>query len=397
MFLTNIFGIRFSLLNEFLILVLLSVPLVLLVKNRFRKYYYDLILSLKKINLSLVEKIMVGALVFLIVTSFINTFYWPVHIWDSIVLYDFRAHVFASTGFMKEVFIDSYYNNYPLLTSLSHTIIYLSDGQYPQFLHSFYYLSLGVSFYGLVREFVSRKIGLLFTLVLMIIQPLFYHSLLSLTNLPFSVYLSLGAICIYLWDKKKDKGYLILSALLVALSTWTRSVEPFWLAILLIVFIVSIYRKRVFDILTYSLFFFPIHEIWKVFSGSLNKASISTAGEIIGYSKLFPSLFNLKNWGQVIIYLYKNVVIPWGWIFVVFLISTTLLFFLKEAKKLNLIFIITFSFLAFLFVGTIQLSLSTEYWYRIGDAAQRLSMLFYPLFIYCTVLVVQELLKQNNK
>ena len=399
MFLSNLAGIRFSLLNELILLITISVPLVLIKKRKIGEFFAESVHTFKNLHLSPVEKVILGVLAFVIISSFINTFYWPVHIWDSITLYDIRAHIFASTGFMKDTFFDSYYLSYPLLTSLAHTLTYLAGGKYPQFLHSLFYLSLGVSFYGLVREFTSRKVGLLVTSILLITGPIFYHSLLSLTNLPFSVYLFTGATYVYLWDSrqtlrdKKNTGYLILSALLISLSTWTRSNEPFWVAILLVVFLVSLYRKRFFDIITYSLFFFPIHEIWKVFQSSLNGTGGSTAGEITGYTKAIPSLFNIGNWGQVFIYLYKNVVIPWNGIFEVFILATISLFLLKKQKKLFLIFFITFSLLGVLIAGTIQFSIATEYWYRIGDAAQRLSMLFYPLFLYCTALVMQEFVK----
>ena len=393
MFLTNIAGIRFSFINELILLLLVSIPLVLFCRGRMRQFFIEVINGFKKLSLSPVEKVILGVLVFVIISSFINTFYWPVHIWDSITIYDIRAHIFASTGFMKDTFFDSYYISYPLLTSLAHTLTYLAGGRYQQFLHSLFYLSLGVSFYGLVREFVSRKVGLLSVFILLTTGPIFYHSLLSLTNLPFSVYLFTGAIYVYLWDKKKQTGYLILSALLVGLSTWTRSVEPFWLAILLVVFIVSIYRKKVWNIAVFSLFFFPIREAWKVFQSSLNGIGASTTGEIVGYSKTLPTLFNLEKWGQVAIYLYKNVVTAWGGIFWAFILATISLFLLKKQKTFFLIFFITFSLLGVLVAGTIQFSLTTEYWYRIGDAAQRLSMLFYPLFIFCIALVMQEFVK----
>jgi len=396
MFVTNLAGVRFSLSNELLLLFLILTPLSILQWPRMKKFFVGSVDAMKNLKLMPVEKVVLGALAFLIVTSFINTFYWPVHIWDSVVLYDFRGRVFAETGFMKEAFIDGYYYNYPLLTSLAHTIVYLGGGRYPQFLYSIFYLSLGVGFYGFLREFVSRKTGIFFTLVLLLAQPLFYHSLISYTNLPFTVYLSLGAISTYLWDKKKETGYLILSALLVGLSTWTRSVEPFWLAILLIVFIVSIYRKKVWDFAIFSLIFFPIHEIWKIFQSFLFGNSASTVGEIAGYSKILPFLFDTQIWMQVISYLYKHVVIPWGAIFVAFVIATISSFLLKRTKELFLIFFITFTLLSIMIVGTIQLSIATDYWYRIGDAAQRLSMLFYPLFTFCITLVMQKFVKMKK-
>jgi hypothetical protein len=396
MFITNLAGVRFSLLNEVLLLLLISVPLTFFGMKQIKIFFVDLFNIGKNLDLSSVEKIIFGALILLVVLSFVYTLYWPVYLWDSLVLYDFRAHIFAQSGFMKDAFIDSYYFGYPLLTSLAHTIVYLAGGKYPQFLYSLFYFSLGVSFYGFLREFISRKLSLLSTLILLIAQPLFYHSLISYTNLPFTVYLSLGSLCVYLWDKKRERGYLILSALLIGLSTWTRSVEPFWLAILLVVFLTSIYRKKIWNIVVYSLFFFPIHEIWKVFQNSIRGSSTTTVTEVASYGSILPKLLDMNKWGMVIVYLYKYVALPWGAIFAVFVLVTISLFILKKQKEFFLIFFITFALLAVLLAGTFAFSLGVENWFAIGDAAQRLSMLFYPFFVYCIALVLYELCKKNN-
>lgn len=393
MFITNILGLRFSLLNESVILVLISLPLVLTQWIQIKKFYVNFILAFKKMKLTLIEKVSLGVLLFLIVTSFINTFYWPVHIWDSVVLYDFRGHVFALTGLMTPAFINNYYYSYPLLTSLAHTIIYLAGGKYPQFLYSLFYLSLGCGFYGLLREFVSRKISFIFTLVLLVAQPLFYHSLLSLTNLPFAVYLFFGSIFVFLWDRKKDTGHLILSAILVGLSTWTRSVEPFWLAIFLVVCLVSIYRKKIWNIIIYSLFLFPIREIWKIFQSHLASTQVLTAGQSDNYAKLILALFNISGWIKIFGFLYNSVIIPWGAIFPAFVLVVLLVLVIKKQRAYFLIFFITLVLLAVLVAGTFVFSVYVDNWFAIGNATERLSMLFYPFFVYCVALVMQEAVK----
>ena len=393
MFLVNLAGFRFSLVNESVLLFAISAPLIFIKKKEVKEFFIHAFYLVKKAHFSTVEKWCLGFLVFIGVSSLINTLYWPVSLWDSLVLYDFRAHIFAASGFMKEAFIDNYYTGYPLLTSLAHTIVYIMGGEYPQFLHSFFYLSLGAGFYGFLREFVSRKTSLFFTVILLIVEPLFYHSLISYTNLAYTVYLSLGAICVYLWDKKKERGYLIVSALLVALSTWTRSVEPFWLGVFIVVFIVATYRKKFRDILTFTLFFFPIHEAWKVFQFSLTEKEASTVGEIVGYAKIILSVFDPGRWLLVGEYLYTYVVTPWGTIFAVFIISTILMLILRKLRKFFLSFFITFTLLGVLVLGTFAFSIGYAGTLAIGDAAKRLSMLFYPLFIFCIALVMQELVK----
>jgi len=299
-------------------------------------------------------------LIFLVATSLVNTLYWPVHIWDSLTLYDIRGKIFAETGFMKEAWIASYYWGYPLLTSLAHTIVYLCGGAYPQFLYSLFYLSLGLFFYGSLREFTSRKISMFFTLMLFITQPIFYHSLISLTNLPYTVYLFFAAIYIYLWDKKRERGYLILSALFTGLSTWTRSVEPFWMGLLLIVVLVSLYRKRIWDILVYSIFFFPIREVWLLFQRTLIVPVVSSTSSVTQVN-MVSSLFDPKRWREIITFFNKNLIIPWGTVFLAFSLSVIFIFLIKKQKKLFLIYLITFIFLGVMVGGIFIFSLSALY------------------------------------
>jgi hypothetical protein len=321
--------------------------------------------------------------------------------WDSVVLYDFRGHVFADTGFMKEAFIHSYYYSYPLLTSLAHTLVYLSGGQYPQFIYSAFYLSLGIGFYGLLIEFISRKSSLFFTLILLLVEPIFYHSLFSYTNMTYTVYLGLGAILIYLWDKssvrskKNNFGYLVLSGLLIGLSTWVRSTEPFWMAAILTVLIISIFRKRFWSPVIYFLTIFPVIKTWKLFQSFVAGSQISSAMQADNYAKIWPSVTDFANWAKILEYFYKHVVVSWGPLFILFIFAIILAFSQKKIKDYFLIFFITLMFTALLIAGIFIFSVYTDYWYRIGDATQRLSMLFYPLLVYSIALVFSGPMKHN--
>jgi len=168
-------------------------------------------------------------------------------------------------------------------------------------------------------------------------------------------------------------------------NPWTRSSELFWLAVFFIVFVVSIYRKKVWSILTFSIFLFPIHEIWKIFQNILIGFGGSTAGEVAGYTKVLPTLLDVNKWGQVLVYLYKYVVIPWGGIFAAFILAAIAALLLKK-KKLFLIFFIVFVFLGVFVFGTYFFTAIMPNWFAIVDAAERLSMFFYSLFIYALAL-----------
>ena len=394
MFISNLLGLRFSLLNNFLLLILFSVPIIFSQKKRIKRYFLELLDSAQNVRFSLDEKIMFGVIGFFAVSSFINTFYWPVYSWDSLVLYDFRGRIFALTGFIKDALFSNYYVSYPLLTSLAHAIVYLSSGKNPQFIYSLFYLSLGLCFYGLLRETISRRLGILFTLILMVIPLIFEHSIISLTNLPYTVFLSLGVIYFYLWDKKRTQGYLILSALLVGLTTLTRGIEPYWLAVFLVVVLTSLFRKRFVDIAVYSLFFFPIQQAWKIFQSTWQGPQSATTSQVVGYVKILFNIFDINRWREVLGYIDVNIVLPWGAVFSAFILAFVFSFIIKKQKRTPLIFLATFTLLLFVLAGTYIYSFIQVNWSLIGDAANRMSMIFYPLFIYSIGVVIG---KYNEK
>jgi len=392
MFTTNLLGLKLTFVNNILIFLIVSLSLIFFGKSRLKDYWRELRKSFKSYHPDLTEKVSLGVIGYFIVSSFVNTLYWPVYIWDALTLYDFRGHLFAQTGFIKNAITtlnSGYYLDYPLLTSLSHTIVYLSGGTNPQFIYSLFYLSLGLTFYGLLREFASKKISILFTLMLLTIPQIFNQSVVSYTNLPFMSFFSLGAIYFYVWDSKRASGYLILSAILIGLSTWTRSTEPFWLGIFGLVFVVAIFRRRLLDIIIFSIFFFPIQQIWKYFLSQISP-QIGTLGQVVSYTSILVNVFNFERWGVVANFLYQNVIRNLGPVFILFVTAFVYILITKKIKKVFMIYLITFTLLAMLFVGTFIFSFTFSTWSEIPDSAFRTAMVFYPLFLYTASIVVSK-------
>lgn len=391
MFVTNILGLKFSLLNTILIFLVLSLPLVLLSFGRIKKYFSDISNSRRKLHLDKLEKLTLSAILFFVISSFVNTLYWPVYIWDALTMYDFRGRIFAQAGFAVKSLQEiggGYYLGYPLFTSLSHAIIYLVGGGNPQFIYSLFYLALGLVFYGQLREFLSRKSSMMFTLLLLVIPQVFNQSLVSYTNLPYTVYFGLGAIYFYIWHKKMSPGYLALSAAFIGLSTWARSTEPFWLGILAVVILSSIIRKRYLEIFFYSIVFFPIQQVWKYILGHLAVWQSSTISEVSGYTAVLKNILNIDRWGQVIGFLYKNIICNWGVMFILFITIFIYSVIAKKIKETYLIYVIIFILLAMLFIGNFVFSYTFPAWNAIPDSASRMAMVFYPLFIYSIALLL---------
>jgi len=143
------------------------------------------------------------------VLSFTLTIYYPVYVWDALALYDFRAKIIAQTGFFVQVAGNfTYFAQYPLLTSLTHTIIYLFGGNNPQFTYSIYYVSFAVIFFSLINKESGRLIALIASLFLVTSPEIFQHSIIAYTNLPYTILYVVGVLYLYKAVTKNKYNYI---------------------------------------------------------------------------------------------------------------------------------------------------------------------------------------------
>ncbi|KKU16942.1 MAG: hypothetical protein UX25_C0020G0008 [Candidatus Woesebacteria bacterium GW2011_GWC2_45_9] len=222
-------GLKITLGNYLTILILLITLFYLVFGRRF-----NIFAKLRKLLGGKVfekrEKILIGFIVILLVIAFVHAIYWPVNVWDSLVLYDFRAKVISEKGFFLQISRDfEYFAHYPPLTSLAHVWIYLLNGSNPRILYFLFFLAFIGVFYAKLRERLRRFSSLFLLLLLVSIPALLHHSTFSYTNLPYTIYLSLGFIYLHDFLVDKNTNSLKISAILLGLSTFTRQHEPFWL------------------------------------------------------------------------------------------------------------------------------------------------------------------------
>jgi hypothetical protein len=353
------------------------------------------------------EKIIVLIITGLVTGSLILSIYFPVYIWDALALYDFRAKVIAEQGFYIQIVKNfTYFDGYPLFTSLSHTLVYLFEGRNPQFLYSFMYLSFILIFYSTLREFAGRKITLLMSLMLATTPTIFDHSTFAYTNLPYTVFLSIGSIYLFTWlVKKKPIGYLILSAILMGLSTWTRIAEPFWAINILILVFFSIYKfkKYLFPTILYIICFLFIREPWKlvnshqlVDSGAVKTLPvISEAGAYA--TALLETTFNQVRICEVAVFVYQNVIVSWFPLLFLFLFCVFINlkgFFKKSGTLFLVIILLNFGLLLY---SSYLFSFNFSGWKDIPDSARRMAMFFMPLMIFYTGLSLGENKTDENK
>lgn len=381
MFLLYLIGFKFILINTLILLIVSVIILFILTRNRIKRWFSEIKKLFVVSKLLSTEKALLSLLVVLFIYSFVNNLYWPVADWDALAIYDFRAKVFAATGSMTEGINRGYFFGYPLLVSLANTLVYLLGGDNPKFIYSLFYISFIFVFYGVIRRLCSRRLALFIIVLLATTPSLFAHSMIVYTNLPYTAFLVTGVLYLYLWILKQNKEFLIFSALLMGLSTWTRSTEPFWLTNIFIVIGLSLVKKNYQAIFWYLFIFLLIQQPWKIYESQMIGQNYSTAGQITSSLSMMLANIEMSRIMQVFDYLYQNVISSWQPIFTLFLLCVVL----SGRRLIIFLLIILINFLILL-GGTYVLSINYSVWQKIPGSAERMSMFFMPLFLFYILL-----------
>ena len=413
-FLLNMQHIPVSLVTSLVLLCVLISTFLLIPKTRqnFFQICHQIITSIQSIkkfirSLSITEKFILFVFVFLLGTIFLYTSYWPTKDWDAIVLYDFRAKMFVTKGFMDSSLPESYLYGYPLLTSLAQAWFYLCGSMYPGVIHFFYYLAFLVLFYSWTRKKTSRMSALLWTLMCALSSGLVDHAFMTYTNLAYTVYLVSGFYYLSKWIADNKNGDLWLSAILIGLSTWTRNSEPFWLVPIGFASILLIKRRR-----WLSLFIFPI--IIKVFSYFWNQyyfqhfqRAQSLATETTRIWQIAKNT-TITLWGmvklttlpQVFVYFWQNIIYPNWQLYFIFLVAIAMQLYNLRHKKRDVlalsILLISISCLFLMFAGVYYFSVKFKEWKNIGGSATRMSLFMGPMIIYYCSLVTANFFQNHT-
>ncbi len=379
-----------------LVLLAISYLLCLFLKRKpeifipnFRKLYF---------SLNWLERLILFVVILLFILSFILTIFYPVYAWDALALYDFRGKVIAELGyFVQRQSQFEYFAHYPLLTSLTHTFIFIFGGTNPQFTYSIYYMVFICIFFSQIKSDVGRLAAFISVLFLVTNPDIFQHSIISYTNLPYTVFYVVGVLYLYKALTSNRNNLIALSSILIGLSTWARSDEPFWLTGSLLILIYSIYKKSLLPIILYSPIFLLIQRPWMTFVTNIFGQALSTTGQINLVGNALTSGIDIQRVGNILIYLYKNVVQSWGLICMPFLIAVAINIKSGFNKNHTLLLIIIIINLLGLIAGAYVFSLNVPEWKDIPDSASRLAMFFPSLMIYYTTLVLTSTFSMNKR
>ncbi len=382
-FLLNLVGVPYMFASGFvlfLILILLTWGANRLIhKGKQENVKTVNIAYFKKMNV--VEKVSLALIVFFFLSVLVGNIYWPVRHWDSLVLYDFRAKIFAQTGFMQSAIDRGYFFGYPLLTSLAHTWTYLSGFKNPSFIYGLFYMLFIINFFINIKKLhINRTFVLLLTLLLAVAPRFFDHTQWAYTNLLYSVYLVSGSIYLYLGLKNKDFGSFTLSALLIGLSTWTRSADPFWLSCVIVAIVFSLMIKKWLWPVIYLAIFVPIMLPWRFFQAAYQVGTTDVARQIVMTSYGVVNNLQVPIVKTTFEFIKINVIDQYA---IFFAIMVLLLLIKIISKSKNWIFAILILLnLMLVFGGTLTFIRITPYWQEIPDSLTRMVMFIPPMLIF---------------
>lgn len=162
-----------------------------------------------------------------------KSLYFPTFDHDSLVSFDTIGYVLSQEHTYKglSIFNPAYFPDikqagstigYAPLVQLSYGYVYLFGAETSKLIPALVYLSFIIGFYAVMTRCVKRTGAALITLLMMLTPEMIAFSSLSATNVIHAAYASLGTIYGLLWLKTKQKGDLIISALLLAGNVWAR-------------------------------------------------------------------------------------------------------------------------------------------------------------------------------
>jgi len=383
MFLGSLAGIGLNLGNILLTLFCLVFVLMIVSKDKLKPFIKGLrIDSFRKFSLG--ERIIFILLVSLVLYVVISNFYWPVTDWDALTLYDFRAKLIAQTGsisgFGEEIGFNRLYYAYPLMTSLAHVWVRLLGFLNPRFIYTLFYLGLLVGLYFSVKKASTRLIGLLFTLILGTNDMIFGHALMTYTNLPFVFYFYIGTIFQLEFMEKGKIGYLVVGALSLGLSAWTRGLEPFYLVNIFLLFLWTIKQRNFLPLIIFLVIFLPFQRVWPIYVNQVVEGPLPIKSPFTQSFQILTSGIDFQRILKVTRFIWESVFVSWGPIFIIFCFIA--LYNLSKNKKLDWFLLLIGLNIALIIGGTYIFSFMFLKWEIIPGSVSRMAMFLIPFFLY---------------
>jgi len=406
MFFLNVFGVDFSLVNT-VILVCGLIAILLAIRRKRNRWG---LLSAIKVNpfagikqfmtsLSGFEKILLGLLIFFLLSHLVIAVYWPVLRSDSLTLYDLRAkYLFTEQSFPGAVakfqgqllrlqWTRHVFAHAPM-TSLVHTWLYLCGWASPKVFYPLLFISLATLFYHFLSDYVPRYHALLFTLIWVTTPFTYIYATNSYPHFTVAFYFSVGTFYLYRWIRAQKGSFLLLAGIFLGLSSWVRQVSSiFFLGYLIIVLYVGVTRRRFFAPFFFCALYISISSLWNIYCENVFHFTGGISPPISQSFSFLPEIgrfFSFLRWKGILTFFWKDVLLKSGAVYC--LLILTILLYLDRIWKHRFLFLIVLSNLILFLIG-LYIAMPTQH---IVSSVLRLSIMFFPIIWYFIALITAE-------
>jgi len=350
--------------------------------------------------------IILGIVILLVgLSSLFESVVRPIYTWDAVATWGAKGKAIFSLGSILAVKDYGVIPDYPLNIPIAMALFYYFGEPFVKSIFSFYFIAVLMVFYGSLKRYGCGYVGSAGTLMLAVTPFVFFHSTIAYANLPMAFYYMASVIYLYQFFQDNNRGFLMLSSILVGIGCWTRAEGLIWLfPNLAVLTIYALRRKQWLDPILYLgpilVFFLP----WTVFT----KYIIETRSPYVGSAlQLIKQLFTLNietaHLWEILRYFYRQIfiretwlvvrgVLGWGYIWP-FFFSVLILYCTRIRKYSYLLSIIGLDILVlfFIYYGVANLG----EWHRILEAGfmssfNRITLYFFPIILFQTILLISD-------
>ena len=371
-FILYLLGMPFTLTSLFisgLILILIGLVIVKLKRKSLVTVRLPVFLPL--------ERFLVYIIILVLLIAFIIASYNAITAWDSLALYDFRAHAIVLNHDLRDITASSYYLSYPLLVSLLHAAVYFLGGVNAQGMHTVIFAGFLAIVFGRVYALTNLRYALVAVCLNIFSYELLMHSTIAYANLPYTILLVSGFLHLVSGHKKAISDHLIVGSILIGLSTWVRSTEVFWIIGFILIIWQALQSRNIRLSVVPSMLILLLYSIWHFYHAAL--VAILAEPPLVMPAFFSRTTLNLilHNLNKIREYFMLYVFYPYLGLWIVSLGLLPASFKLKSFPIKGLTFVI-FASLAVTVLGISIFSTYFPTWFQIGDSATRMLMFLIP-------------------
>ncbi len=333
-------------------------------------------------------------ILFISLASLFGSVVRPISAWDALAIWAVKGKAIFSLGTIQAVKDYGAYPFYPLNIPIAMALFYHFGEPFVKSIFSFYFMAMLMVFYGSLRRYSSCHVALAGTLMLALTPFVFSHSTIAYANLPMAFYYAASVIYLYGFFKENNRGFLMLSSILLGVGCWTRPDGLVWLfPNLTVLGIYALRRKQWLEPILYLgpvlAFFGP----WSAFA----KYIIGRSSPYVGYTlqsirKFFALDIETSRMQGILHYFYQQIqsYSVWGyaWVFFFFIL---ILYSTRIRKYSYLLALVGLDILILFFIfytAPETNNMGLDWWLKTGF--NRITLHFFPLILFQTVLLVSD-------